>query len=147
MAVAGIVSRVRAMNIEKALSRAVARGGLHVDIGGEARFARAINVNPGTLTTTTGAAGRRIPNLVQAVGEQLPVRSHLAQLVTVENTPLRSGAAGEIARLLAPGGEVFLRHPVDYGRVAHNAVAASIHGSMEQAIVGEALISRIVAVS
>ena len=37
---------------------------IHIDIGGEGRYPRAVNVNPETLTTTTGAPGRPIPRHV-----------------------------------------------------------------------------------
>ncbi len=101
---------------------------VHLDIGGEGRYAGAINVNSGVVTSTTGAPGRPIPNLVAGRGEQLPFASSVADMVTVESAPLRAGAADEIARVLKPGGIVRLLHPVDYavGAGIHDAVAGAL---------------------
>lgn len=101
---------------------------IHIDIGGEGRHRGAINVNPNWVTSTTGAPGRPIPNLVVARGEALPFASGVADLVTVENAPIRPGMIDEIARVLGPGGEVRLLHPADYAisSGAHDAVAGAL---------------------
>lgn len=99
---------------------------LHLDIGGEGRYRGAINVNPAPMTSTTGTPGRRIPDLVVGRGEALPVAAAVADLVTVENAPLRAGAAEEIARVLKPGGIARLLHPADYAASAHDAVAGAL---------------------
>jgi hypothetical protein len=99
---------------------------LHLDIGGEGRYPGALNVNPMGLTSTTGEAGRPIPNLVVGRGEALPIADHVADLVTVESAPLRPGAADEIARVLRPGGEIRLFHPAAYAAETHGAVAAAL---------------------
>lgn len=99
---------------------------MHVDIGGEGRYPGAINVNPIGSTSTTGAPGRPIPNLVMGRAEALPLASGVADLVTVENAPLRAGAADEIARVLKPGGQVRLLHPSAYAVASHGAVAAAL---------------------
>jgi SAM-dependent methyltransferase len=105
---------------------------IHFDIGGEGRYAGAINVNPQALTSTTGTPGRPIPSLVVARGERLPFADAIADLVTVENAPLRPGAADEIARVLKPGGTVRLLHPTPYaiGSAAHDAVAGALGTSL-----------------
>lgn len=69
----------------------------------------AINVNPARFTSTTGTPGRVIPNLVMGQGEQLPLASKIADLITVENAPIRNGLADEIARVLRPGGYISAR--------------------------------------
>lgn len=101
---------------------------VHLDIGGEGRYAGAINVNPNALTSTTGTPGRPIPNLVAGRGEQLPFANAIADMVTVESAPIRPGAAEEIARVLKPGGLVRLQHPAEYamGAGIHDAVAGAL---------------------
>ena len=64
---------------------------IHLDIGGEGRYANAINVNPNRFVTEDPA--RAIPNLVLGRGEQLPFANGIADLITVESAPLRPGAA------------------------------------------------------
>lgn len=104
---------------------------IHLDIGGEGRHAGAINVNPQGLTTTTGVPGRPIPDLVVARGEALPFASGVADMVTVENAPIRDATLDEIARVLKPGGTVRLLHPTDYaiGQGVHDAVAGAIRAN------------------
>jgi hypothetical protein len=105
---------------------------VHIDIGGEGRYSDAINVNPRTLTTTTGEPGRQIPNLVQALGEKLPFKARVADLITVENTPLKAGAAEQIARVIKPGGEIRLIHPASYAESAHQRVIDAVRGRTTQ---------------
>ena len=101
---------------------------IHIDIGGEGRYPGAINVNAQRLTSTTGAPNRPIPNLVVGLGERLPFADSVADVITVENTPIRPGMADEIARVLKPGGTVRLLHPTSYALGgAHDAVAAALH--------------------
>ena len=99
---------------------------IHLDIGGEGRYPGAINVNPMGLTSTTGAPGRPIPNLVVGRGEALPIADEVADLVTVESAPIREHAADEIARVLKPGGTVRLLHPAGYAAQTHGIVAAAL---------------------
>ncbi len=120
---------------------------IHLDIGGEGRYPGAINVNPQRLTSTTGAPGRPIPNLVVARGEQLPFADAIADLVTVENAPIRPGMAEEIARVLKPGGVARLSHPTAYALSgAHDAVAgalglASVSRTFDRAADGISLVT------
>jgi RHS repeat-associated protein len=109
-----------------------AQGKVHIDIGGEGRYRNAINLNPRTTTTTTGESGQPIPNLVQGVGENAPFKNGVADLITVENTPLREGSPSEIARILKPGGEVRLVHPADYAASAHQQVINAVGGTVHQ---------------
>lgn len=95
---------------------------MHLDIGGEARYPGAINVNPNTTTSTTGTAGRPIPDLVQATGERLPFANQSASLITIENTPISQATGSQVARVIRPGGEIRLVSPADYAQVAHQRV-------------------------
>ncbi len=99
---------------------------VHIDIGGEGRYPGAVNVNPSPVTSTTGTAGRPIPNRVAGTGEKLPQANQSADLITVENTPISLGAAGEIARVIKPGGEIRLVGPADYAQVAHQRVIKAL---------------------
>ncbi|MBI3649418.1 MAG: hypothetical protein HY231_00025, partial [Acidobacteria bacterium] len=109
--------------------------GVHIDVGGEGRYADAINLNPGTHTTTTGTAGSPIPNLVQGVGEAMPFQNNTASLITVENSPLRPGIAGELSRVIRPGGEIRLVHPAEYAMQAHQQIINAIGGQATQSTV------------
>jgi hypothetical protein len=99
---------------------------VHLDIGGEGRYPGAINVNPNTTTSTTGTAGRPIPNLVQATGEQLPFANQSASLITIENTPISQATASNVARVISPGGEIRLVSPADYAATAHQRVIQAL---------------------
>jgi hypothetical protein len=118
---------------------------VHIDVGGEGRYRRAVNLNPRREATTTGTPGRRIPRLVQGVGEQLPFRSGIADLLTVENTPLRPGAAAELDRVIRRGGIIVLRHPADYAEIAHRQVIVIVGGSYTQRISRGMITTRIIA--
>lgn len=91
-------------------------GRVHIDIGGEGRYPGAVNVNPQPGTSYAGPLGPAktpIPNRVAGFGEKLPQANHSADLITVENTPLRPGSPAEIARVIKPGGEIRLQHHPD----------------------------------
>lgn len=101
---------------------------IHIDVGGEGRHRRAVNLNPRRETTTSGVPGRPIPRLVQGLGEQMPFRSQTADVLTVENTPLRPGAAAELGRVIRSGGIIVLKHPADYAERAHRQVIEIVRG-------------------
>jgi len=124
-------------------ARGPAARSVHLDIGGEGRHARAINVNPERLTTTTGLPGRPIPNLIVGTGEALPVRAASVDKVLVENAALRPGSEREIARVLKRGGTVRLVHPSGYATRTHGLVAAAVQGRHQRRVVGGITISRI----
>jgi len=118
-------------------------GNVHIDVGGEGRYPGAINLNPGRTTSTTGTPGRPIPNLVRGRGEQMPFGNRTADIVSVENAPIRPagfrdplgnptpGTAAEIARVVKPGGEIRLTHaPGPQGAGAHPAVAQATGGQI-----------------
>jgi hypothetical protein len=101
---------------------------VHIDIGGEGRYPNAINVNPNTNTSTTGTAGRTIPNRVPGRGESLPFGARHADGISLENAPITAQTAAEIARVIKPGGSIRLVSPSDYAAVAHKRVIDAISG-------------------
>jgi SAM-dependent methyltransferase len=105
---------------------------MHIDVGGEGRFSTAYNLNPRTTTTTTGIPGQPIPNLVLGVGERMPFPDHSANLITIENAPIRPRAASELARVIKPGGTILLWHPTPYAQVTHSSVAFAAGGVWRQ---------------
>ena len=104
------------------------KGPVHIDIGGEGRYPNAINVNPNTTTSTTGTAGRTIPNHVPGRGERLPFGARNADGISLENAPITAQTAAEIARVIKPGGSIRLVSPSDYAAAAHKRVIDSISG-------------------
>jgi hypothetical protein len=108
---------------------------LHIDIGGEGRYPNAVNVNPNTVTSTTGTAGRPIPNRVAGTGQQLPFGNAVADGISLENAPILPRTATEIARVLKPGGSVRLVSPADYAKVAHQRVIDAVWGHVQQTTV------------
>ena len=100
---------------------------VHIDIGGEGRYPGAFNVNPVTWSSAAETFGEPIPRLVQARGEALPFASGIADLITIESTPLRLGAYAELNRVLKPGGILQMLHPTEYamGAGIHDAVASA----------------------
>jgi hypothetical protein len=113
---------------QQAVQSARKRGALILDVGGEGAHKGAVNVNPGTLTSTTGKPGRLIPNRVEGVTEKIPFPSGSAAVVIVENAPIRPGAAAELARVVGKGGTIKLTHPSDYAKQAHAQVVEATRG-------------------
>ena len=107
---------------------------VHIDIGGEGRYAGAVNLNP-SATTTTGLgvpAGSPIPNHVSGTGSAMPFPARYADILTCENTPLLPGTAAEIARVIKPNGRIRLLHATNsstpYGNRAHVDVIRAVGG-------------------
>jgi RHS repeat-associated protein len=83
-----------------------------IDHGGETGANKAINVN--VTTTGTGPnAGKPIPRLLlRGAGGcdgPLPFGDHTVSRIIVEGSPIPN--AGEVLRLLKPGGQIEMRHP------------------------------------
>jgi hypothetical protein len=104
-------------------------------------------LNPGRWTTTTGTPGRLIPNRVAGVAEAMPFPDGVADVITVESTPLRAGAAAEIARVIKPGGRIRLVHPTAYalGTGAHQRVIDAVGGCFRQSERGGVVTTLIIA--
>jgi len=89
---------------------------LVLDIGGEGRHAGAVNVNTRCCKTLGPEKGEPIPRLLCARADALPLASRSVAQIIVERTPLSSAALAEIARVIAPGGTIVLRHvPLPHG--------------------------------
>ena len=84
--------------------------GITLDIGGEGRHAGAINLNRSRHKTLGPRRGEPIPRLIVGRADALPLADRSVARVIVERTPLSQAAVAEIARVLAPGGVVILRH-------------------------------------
>lgn len=89
---------------------------LSIDIGGEGRHAAAVNVNTRCCKTLGPEKGEPIPRLLCARADALPLASGSVAQIIVERTPLSPAALAEIARVIAPGGTIVLRHvPLPHG--------------------------------
>jgi hypothetical protein len=104
------------------------RGGtaVVVDIGGEGEHDRAINVNVKTIGGTKPFAlgpivrkkntfEQEIPRLVlrKDCDGRLPFQNNSVDKIIVQGTPVGRGTAAEIARIIAPGGQIEMAHPDD----------------------------------
>lgn len=85
-----------------------------LDIGGEGRYAGAINLNPQPITSTTGEAGRIIPNWVPGTGNNIPLPKKVVDIIHLENAPINVDAMWEIQRVMKPRGQIYLSHPHEY---------------------------------
>lgn len=91
-----------------------------LDIGGEGRHADAWNLNPSRVRTLGPDKGRLIPRLIVGRADAVPLCDQSVDHVLVERAPLTRAAVREIARVVAPGGTVVLRHVLMPQRDSHN---------------------------
>jgi len=105
-----------------------------IDIGGEGSNSEAWNVNPSRVKTVGPRAGTAIPRLIQARGDALPFADGSIGQVIVERTPFPRTVAREVARVLAQGGRVTLRHVRIPGRDRHAAAKQLIAGTVSESI-------------
>ena len=149
--------RTRPLNVEASMQNADAPNNktLHIDIGGEGRYPDAINVNPGMFGNKpvtsgpqpggAGAAGRPIPNLVQAPGERLPFGNQSVDVVTLQHSPIRPATVIEIARVIRPGGDIRLVGPnTPEVLAAHQNVANAVGGNVYRTVVGNDVFTNII---
>lgn len=85
-----------------------------LDIGGEGRYAGAINLNPQPITSTTGEAGHIIPNWVPGRGDFIPLPPKTVEIIRLENAPINPATMEEMLRVMRPRGKIHLSHPKDY---------------------------------
>jgi hypothetical protein len=83
-----------------------------LDIGGEGRHAHAWNLNPSRVRTFGPQRGERIPRLIAARGDAIPLAAQSVDVIIVERTPLRLATLREMLRIARPGAEIILRHVV-----------------------------------
>ena len=81
-----------------------------LDIGGEGRYANAWNLNPSHVKTLGPDKGKPIPHLILGRAQDIPLPDQSVDRIVSEQTPLTRRALVEIARVIAPGGEIVLRH-------------------------------------
>ena len=81
-----------------------------LDIGGEGRHPEAWNLNPSRVKTLGRGKGEPIPRLIRGRADAIPLVDGSVHQIVVERTPLTRSALREIARVIAPGGTVILRH-------------------------------------
>lgn len=106
-----------------------------LDIGGEGRHPRAWNLNPSRVKTVGANLGAPIPRLIVGLANAIPLRDGSVRTIISERTPLTSRALHEIARVVAPGGEVVLRHAVMPGRDPHRLATAILGGVASKRVV------------
>jgi len=92
---------------------------LTLDIGGEGRHADAWNLNPSRVKTIGPDRGAPIPRLLVGRADAIPLADNSVECVIVERMPLLEPALREIARVIAAGGEIILRHAVPPGVDPH----------------------------
>ena len=89
---------------------------LLLDIGGEGRYADAVNINTRRYNTLEPGRGEPIPRLIVARADAIPLARGSVARIVVERTPLTAAALAEIARVIAPQGMIVLRHvPLERG--------------------------------
>lgn len=99
-----------------------------LDIGGEGRYATALNLNPRAEKTLGPEKGQPIPNWLNGRAEHIPLPDNSVQTVVVERTPLRDKALDEITRVVADGGTMVFRHVVTDGINPHQRIRERIEG-------------------
>lgn len=99
-----------------------------IDIGGEGRYVRALNVNPRRVKTFGPERGRPIPRLIVGRAESVPLPNQCADSIIVERTPLSRGALCEIARLAKLGAIIVLRHARAFGIDPHQLARRVLQG-------------------
>jgi hypothetical protein len=98
---------------------------IHLDLGGEGRYPDAININPNAYTSTTGEPGEKIPFWVKGRSDDIPISSSSVDKVTIENAPINLNTIDEMLRVLRPRGDIYLSHPKDYAKEAHQLIIDS----------------------
>jgi hypothetical protein len=81
-----------------------------LDVGGEGRLERAVNLNVSSVKTLGKNKGQPIPHLLHGRADAIPLPVNSVRTVVMERTPLTGAAVIELRRVTAPGGCVILRH-------------------------------------
>lgn len=106
-----------------------------LDVGGEGRYATAINLNPRADKTLGPSKGEPIPNRIDGRAEEIPLPDHSVEVIVVERTPLRNEAIREIARVATDDATLVFRHCVDQHSDPHRRVVQQIAGNVNIEIV------------
>lgn len=83
---------------------------MFLDVGGEGRYPEAWNLNPSAVKTLGPNRGQPIQRRIAGRAEAIPLPDNSVLKVIVERTPLRAASLHEIARVIANGGIIILRH-------------------------------------
>lgn len=103
-----------------------------LDIGGEGRYPDAWNLNPSPVKTIGPERGAAIPNHIPGRADAIPLPDQSVHRIIVERTPLTAAAVRELARVIAPRGEVILRHAVPPGIDPHATAREILAGRASQ---------------
>lgn len=102
-----------------------------LDVGGEGRYATAMNLNPSAEKTLGPDKGQPIPNRIDGRAEDIPLPDSSVKAIIVERTPLRNEAIDELARVATDDATLVFRHPVDGHSDPHARVVKQIKGEVE----------------
>ncbi len=102
-----------------------------LDVGGEGRYATAMNLNPHGEKTLGPDKGGAIPNRIDGRVENIPLPDRSVQAIVMEKTPLRNEAIDEIARVATDDATLVFRHSVDQHSDPHGRVLERISGIAE----------------
>lgn len=105
-----------------------------LDLGGEGRHPGVWNVNPSRTITLGTKRGELIPRLICARIDALPFAARSIHQLLVERTPLSEKGLREIARVMAPDGEVVLRHVPFPGTDRHALARRILPGMSTQSV-------------
>lgn len=121
------------MPIEDSLSHGCCGGKTvaFLDVGGEGRYATAVNLNPSAEKTLGPDKGQPIPNRIDGRAEKIPLPESSVKTIVVERTPLKNEAIEEIARVAADDATLVFRHPVDEHSNPHARVKKHIDGEVK----------------
>lgn len=116
-----------------------------LDVGGEGRYATAINLNPSAEKTLGPDKGQPIPCRIGGRAEDIPLDDKSVETIVVERTPLRNDAIAELARVAADGATMVFRHWVDEFSDPHQRIRRMIDGdvSVEEANLGGQIVQQL----
>jgi ubiquinone/menaquinone biosynthesis C-methylase UbiE len=103
-----------------------------LDIGGEGRHVDAWNLNPSKVRTFGPQRGERVPRLIVARGDAIPLADQSVDVIIVERTPLRLATLREMLRVARPSAQVILRHVVTPAGDPHRVALRSFSGRISR---------------
>ena len=73
----------------------------------------------------------RIPNFILGNVDNQPLSDNIADLITLEGTPIRDNTPSEIARIVKPGGMIILVNPEgEFNLNMHKQVIDTVGGTV-----------------
>tara|TARA_A100001391_G_scaffold196610_1_gene175513 strand:+ start:1449 stop:1877 length:429 start_codon:yes stop_codon:yes gene_type:complete len=121
------------MQIEESFPRGCCGGNTValLDVGGEGRYATAMNLNPSAEKTLGPNKGQPIPNRIDGRAEDIPLPDSSVRAIIVERTPLRNEAIDELARVATDDAILVFRHLVNEHYDPHTRVREQINGEVD----------------